>query len=148
MFISPAFAQDGAGGGDLFVSLLPLILIFVVFYLLLIRPQQKRMKEHREMLAALRRGDRIVTGGGVIGQIVKAGDEDLTVEIAEGVRVKVLRATVSSVLSKPEPARGGGRGGRAEKDREPEPADEAEPAAAAEAESQEPPRRSRFSLRR
>jgi preprotein translocase subunit YajC len=147
MFISTAIAQDGAGGGgDLLVSLLPLILIFVVFYLLLIRPQQKRMKEHREMLAAVRRGDRVVTGGGIIGQVVKAGDDELTVEIGEGVRVKVLRSTISSVLSKPEPARGGGRGTRAEK-KEPEPAEEAEePAAAAEAE--EPPRRGRFSLRK
>jgi len=148
MFISTAFAQDGAGGGgDLLVSLLPLILIFVVFYLLLIRPQQKRMKEHREMLASVRRGDRVVTGGGIIGQVVKAGDEELTVEIGEGVRVKVLRSTISSVLSKPEPARGGGRGARAEKQKEPEPADEEaeEPAETTEA---EPPRRSRFSLRK
>jgi len=109
MFISPAYAQGAAGGGgDLFVSLLPLILIFVVFYFLLIRPQQKRMKEHREMLSNLRRGDRIVTGGGIIGTIHKVGgDDELTVDIAEGVRVKVMRSTVTTVLAKTEPAKGG-----------------------------------------
>ncbi|MEQ8965311.1 MAG: preprotein translocase subunit YajC [Azospirillaceae bacterium] len=116
MFISPAYAQGAAGGGgDLFVSLLPLILIFVVFYFLLIRPQQKRMKDHREMLANLRRGDRVVTGGGIIGTIHKiGGDDELTVDIAEGVRVKVLRSTVTTVLAKTEPAKGGkdeGEGG-------------------------------------
>ena len=107
MFISTAFAQDAgaAGGGSFILQLLPLILIFVVFYFLLIRPQQKRMKQHREMLNALRRGDRVVTGGGIIGTIVKAGDEEMTVELTEGVRVRVLRGTVSQVLSKPEPVR-------------------------------------------
>ncbi|NBB83790.1 MAG: preprotein translocase subunit YajC [Alphaproteobacteria bacterium] len=118
------------GEPSLIIQLAPLILIFVVFYFLLIRPQQKRMKEHREMLSNLRRGDRVVTGGGIIGQIVKVGDDELTVEIGEGMRVKVLRSTVSSVLSKPEPARGGsgGRGGRQQKEREPA-EDEEEPAA-------------------
>ena len=105
MFISEAFAQAGGepGTGDFLISLAPLILIFVVFYFLLIRPQQKRMKEHKEMLGALRRGDRIVTGGGIIGQIVKVSDDECTVEIGEGMRVKVLRSTVQQVLSRPEP---------------------------------------------
>ena len=94
------------GGQNALVTFLPLILIFVVFYFLLIRPQQKRMKEHRLMLQSLRRGDRIVTGGGIIGTITRAGDEELTVEVADGVRVKVLRATVNTVLAKTEPARG------------------------------------------
>jgi preprotein translocase subunit YajC len=113
MLISQAFAQEAAAGGgpDLFVQLLPLILIFVVFYFLLIRPQQKKMKDHRAMLSAVRRGDRVVTGGGIIGQVVKATDDELTVEIAEGVRVKTLRSTLSHVLSKPEPARSRGDGG-------------------------------------
>ena len=93
------------GGQNALVTFLPLILIFVVFYFLLIRPQQKRMKEHRTMLQALRRGDRIVTGGGMIGTITRAGDEELTIEVADGVRVKVLRSTVNTVLAKPEPAR-------------------------------------------
>ncbi|MEQ9814371.1 MAG: preprotein translocase subunit YajC [Azospirillaceae bacterium] len=106
MFISTAWAQDaGGGGGGLLVSLAPLLLIFVVFYFLLIRPQQKRMKEHRAMLSAVRRGDRVVTGGGIVGMVTRVGrDDELTVEIAEGVRVKVLRSTVTAVLSKSEPA--------------------------------------------
>ena len=108
MFISTAFAQEAGaadGGGGILIQILPLVLIFVVFYLLLIRPQQKRMKTHREMLGALRRGDRVVTGGGIVGTVTKAGDDELTVEIAEGVRVRVLRSTVSQVMSKTEPVR-------------------------------------------
>ncbi len=120
---------------------LPLILIFVVFYFLLIRPQQKRMKEHRNMLGALRRGDRVVTGGGIIGTITKAADDELTVEISEGVRVKVLRGTVSSVLAKPEPARGGrSRDRDEEEDAEEEAAEEA-PETAPQGEAVERPAR-------
>lgn len=105
MLISPAYAQAAApGGGDIFIQLLPLILIFVVFYFLLIRPQQKRMKEHRSMLEALRRGDKIVTGGGIVGTITKAGEQELKVKIADGVEVEVMRATVTNVVSKTEPA--------------------------------------------
>ena len=84
---------------------MPIVLIFVVFYFLLIRPQQKKMREHREMLAAIRRGDRIVTGGGVVAQVVKVGEDDhVTVEIAENVRIKVIRSTITAVPSKPQPA--------------------------------------------
>lgn len=108
MFVSQAFAQS-AGGGDLFgggmMQIAPLILIFVVFYFLLIRPQQKKAKAHRELLAALRRGDRVVTAGGLIGTIAKVlNDKELQVEIADGVRVRVLRGMVSDVLARPEPA--------------------------------------------
>ena len=85
-----------------FESLLPLVLIFVVFYFLLIRPQQKKQKQHREMLEALRRGDRIVTAGGIIGTITKANETELTVEIAEEVKVRVMRAMVSDVMVKTE----------------------------------------------
>ncbi len=112
MLISPAFAQGaggagGAGGADMLTSFLPLILIFVVFYFLLIRPQQKKQKEHKAMLAAVRRGDKIVTAGGLIGTVAKViGDDELSVEIAEGVKVKVARGMVSTVLSKTEPAKG------------------------------------------
>ena len=105
MFISPAHAQaagGGFGGFGGFESLLPLVLIFVVFYFLLIRPQQKKAKLHRELLAALRRGDRIVTSGGLIGKITRVGDNELVVEIAEGVRVRVARGMVSDVLAKTE----------------------------------------------
>ncbi len=108
MFISPAYAQGAPGGamGGL-EAFLPLILIFVVFYFLLIRPQQKRMKQHKEVLANIRRGDRIVTNGGLIGQVTKVQDGELQVEIAEGVKVKVLRDMVANVLAKTEPVSGG-----------------------------------------
>lgn len=119
MFVSPAYAQaagGGPGGFDLF-SLLPLILIFVVFWFLLIRPQQKKMKQHREMIAAVRRGDRVLTAGGIFGTVTKVlGETELQVEIAEGVRVKVARSTISEVLAKTEPA----KGGAAEEDEEEE----------------------------
>lgn len=106
MFISPAYAQ-GAGGFGGMESLLPLVLIFVVFYFLLIRPQQKKAKVHREMLSALRRGDRIVTGGGLVGQIIRVVSEtELIVEIAKDIRVRVMRSMVSDVIAKTEPARG------------------------------------------
>ena len=85
-----------------FESLLPLVLIFVVFYFLLIRPQQKKQKQHREMLEALRRGDRIVTAGGIVGTITKANETELTVEIADAVKVRVMRGMVSDVLAKTE----------------------------------------------
>lgn len=108
MLISEAWAQGagGAGGGDIFSMMLPLVLIFAVFYFLLIRPQQKKMKEHRAMLDAVRRGDRVVTGGGIIGTVTKVvSDDELQIEIAEGVRVRVARATLASVQSKGEPVK-------------------------------------------
>ena len=109
MLIATAYAQ-GTGTPNLFDSstamqFLPLILIFVVFYFLLIRPQQRKTKEHRATLAGLRRGDRIVTGGGIIGTVAKVvSDDELAVEIADGVRVRVVRSTITNVLAKPEPA--------------------------------------------
>ena len=113
MFISPAYAQDAGGGGlGGIEALLPLVLIFVVFYFLLIRPQQRKMKQHKEMLGAIRRGDKVVTGGGIMGAVTKVGnDGELTVEIAEGVRVRVQQSLVSSVLSKTEPGKGAPAGG-------------------------------------
>jgi preprotein translocase subunit YajC len=109
MFVLSAFAQETAPAGvapDAMLQFLPIVLIFVVFYFLLIRPQQKKMREHREMLSAIRRGDRVVTGGGIIGTVIKVIEEseELQVEIAEGVRVRVQRPAVSAVLAKPEPA--------------------------------------------
>ena len=106
MFVSPAWAQ-GAGGGGLggMEQLLPLVLIFVVFYFLLIRPQQKKAKVHREMLGNLRRGDRIVTNGGLMGTITRVPNEtELIVEVADGVKVRVLRGMIAESLSKSEPA--------------------------------------------
>ena len=105
MFISPAYAQ-AAGAGDSFGMFVPLILIFVVFYFLMIRPQQKKQKTHKEMIAALRRGDRIVTNGGLIGSISRvANDNELIVEVSSGVKVRVLRSMVADLLSKPQPVR-------------------------------------------
>ena len=105
MFISTAYAQGaGASTGGGIEAFLPLILIFVVFYFLLIRPQQKKMKEHKGMLAEIRRGDKIITGGGIVGQVTKVNDEnELIVEIAPDVKVKVRRELVSSVVVKTEP---------------------------------------------
>jgi preprotein translocase subunit YajC len=106
MLISPAYAQaaGGPGGFDI-MTLLPLVLIFVVFYFLLIRPQQKKVKEHREMLDKLRRGDRVVTNGGIIGQIIKVVNEnELDLEIADGVRVRTMRGMISSVYARTEAA--------------------------------------------
>ena len=104
MFISDAFAQTvGAAEPSIFQMFLPLILIFAVFYFLLIRPQQKKAKQHNEMLAAIRRGDRIVTGGGIIGTIARVNDNELLVDISENVRVTVMRGTVADVLTKTEP---------------------------------------------
>ncbi|NKB22180.1 MAG: preprotein translocase subunit YajC [Alphaproteobacteria bacterium] len=102
MFISPAYAQGAGGGLGGMESLLPLVLIFVVFYFLLIRPQQKKQKQHREMLEALRRGDRVVTAGGIVGTITKASETELTVEISDDVKVKVMRGMISDVLAKTE----------------------------------------------
>ena len=109
MLISTAHAQ-GVNVPSLFdnqtaLQFLPLVLIFVVFYFLLIRPQQKKAREHRATLDALRRGDRVVTGGGIIGTIVRVDSpEEVTVDIAEGVRVRVVRSTITSVVAKPDPA--------------------------------------------
>lgn len=88
-------------------SLIPLLLIFAIMYFLLIRPQQKKLKEHQEMVAALRRGDQVVTQGGVIGKVTKVKDDsnEVEVEIAQGVIVKVVRSTITSVLNKTEPAK-------------------------------------------
>jgi len=105
MFITPAFAQvPGAGAGSAFASFVPLILIFGIMYFLLIRPQQKKLKEHKAMVAALRRGDEVVTQGGIVGKVTKVEDAHAMVEIAPGVAIKVVRATIVQVLNKTEPA--------------------------------------------
>jgi preprotein translocase subunit YajC len=106
MLISTAYAQ-GAGILDqsTLIQFLPLVLIFIVFYFLLIRPQQRKAKEHKTMLDALRRGDRVVTGGGIIGTVARVDSpEEVIVDIADGVRVRVLRSTITSVIAKPDPA--------------------------------------------
>jgi len=109
MFISPAYAQavGGAGGGEAFQAFLPLILIFIVFYFLLIRPQQKKIKQHKETLDAIRRGDKVITGGGIIGTVTKVdNDMELTVEIAKDIKVKVQRSTIAGVVNRTDPVAG------------------------------------------
>jgi preprotein translocase subunit YajC len=107
MFATPAFAQaaggTGAAGG--LISFVPIILIFAIMYFLMIRPQQKKVKEHRAMVEALRRGDQVVTAGGVLGKVtrVEDGKAEVEVEIAPNVRVRVVRSTISQVVSKTEP---------------------------------------------
>jgi preprotein translocase subunit YajC len=106
MLISPAYAQAAAGGGgsDVLVQIAPLALIFVVFYFFLIRPQQQKAKQQRSMLDAIRRGDRVVTGGGMIGTVAKVvNNEEVLVDLADNVRVRVVRSTISQVLAKTEP---------------------------------------------
>ncbi|MBX3457396.1 MAG: preprotein translocase subunit YajC [Candidatus Paracaedibacteraceae bacterium] len=92
-----------AQGGFDIMAFMPLIMIFVIFYFLLIRPQQKKMKEHQSMLSAIRRGDRIVTNGGLIGLVNKVtSDSELLVEIADNVKVRVARSMIAEVLTKTE----------------------------------------------
>ncbi len=119
MLISEAYAQGAGGGfgGDGMMQFLPLILIFVVFYFLLIRPQQKKMKAHREMISAVRRGDRVVTGGGMIGQVVKViSDAEVDVQIAEGVKVRMIKSTITDVIARGEPIKGAKKGEEAEEE--------------------------------
>ena len=108
MFISQAWAQGAGGSSDFLVQLFPLVLIFIVFYFLLIRPQQSKMKAQREMLGGVKRGDRVVTGGGIIGLVAKViSDNELQVELAEGVRVRVLKQTITDIITRGESVRGG-----------------------------------------
>ena len=110
MFITQAWAQGAgaAGSSDFLVQLFPLVLIFIVFYFLLIRPQQAKMKAQKEMLGGVKRGDRVVTGGGIIGLVTKVvSDNELQVELAEGVRVRVLKQTITDIITRGESVRGG-----------------------------------------
>ena len=107
MFVTPALAQTAgaAGAGSAFASFLPLVLIFVIMYFLLIRPQQKKMKDLKAMVDGLRRGDQVLTQGGIIGKVTKVNDDGvLEVEIADGVKVKILKHTIVQVMNKTEPA--------------------------------------------
>jgi len=105
MFATPAYAQAAAGGaaGGL-IGFVPILLIFVIMYFLMIRPQQKKMKDHRAMIEALRRGDQVVTSGGMIGKVVKVSDAEVEVELAPNVKVRVVKNTIAQVMSKTEPA--------------------------------------------
>ncbi len=104
--ITPAYAQTApaAGGADILVQMLPFILIFVIMYFLLIRPQQKRVKAHQEMVKNVRRGDTVVLNSGMIGKVTKVIDDaEAEVEIADGVRVKVIKTMIADVRNKAEP---------------------------------------------
>src|SRR5258707_12044108 len=106
MFVTPAFAQASPFGGDTFGMLIPFVLIIVMMYFLILRPQQKRAKEHQELVKNLRRGDTVVTSGGLVGKVTKVvDDEQVEVEIADGVRVRQVRAMVTGVKAKGEPVK-------------------------------------------
>ena len=112
MFITPAFAQGslfggGAGGdGGMLMSLLPFVLIFVIMYFLTLRPQQKRVKQHQEMVKNVRRGDTVITNGGLVGKVTKVIDDDqIEIEIADDVRIRQMRQMVAEVRAKGEPVK-------------------------------------------
>jgi preprotein translocase subunit YajC len=110
MFSSPAFAQGlfggGTGDGGMLMSLLPFVLIFVIMYFLILRPQQKRVKQHQEMVKNVRRGDTVITNGGLIGKVTKVIDDDqIEIEIADDVRIRQMRQMVSDVRAKGEPVK-------------------------------------------
>jgi preprotein translocase subunit YajC len=110
MLISPAFAQAPSilGGGDnpLTSFLVPMVLVFVIFYFLMLRPQQKRAKQHQELIKNLRRGDTVITSGGLVGKVTKVVDDDqIEVEIADDVRVRQMRSMVADVRAKGEPVK-------------------------------------------
>lgn len=109
MFATAAYAQSAApgvgGGAALFTNIMPLVLVFAIMYFILIRPQQKKAREHKAMVDALRRGDQVITAGGIMGKVSKVAEDGVVeVEIAEGVKVKVVRGTITQVVSKTEPA--------------------------------------------
>ncbi|MEO1910996.1 MAG: preprotein translocase subunit YajC [Paracoccus sp. (in: a-proteobacteria)] len=105
MFVTPAYAQaaGGAGGGAAFAQFIPLILIFLIMYFLMIRPQQKRAKQHREMVSNVKKGDTVITQGGILAKVASVRDDELEVEIAQGVRIRVVRSTIAQVVNKTEP---------------------------------------------
>jgi preprotein translocase subunit YajC len=115
MWVTPAFAQDAAapaattGGSAMLLQLLPFVLIFVIMYFLIIRPQRQKAQRHRDMVANLRRGDTVVTAGGLIGKVSKVVDEnELQLEVAEGVKVRAMRGMIAEVRAKGEPVKDGG----------------------------------------
>jgi preprotein translocase subunit YajC len=110
MFVTPAYAQAGApGGADMLVQVLPFVLIFVIMYFLIIRPQRLKAKRHQEMIANVRRGDTIVTSGGLIGKVAKVVDEsEIQLDLADNVRVRLARGMIAEVRTKGEPVKENG----------------------------------------
>ena len=103
-FISDAVAATGGAAQGSPMSLILMLVVFgLIFYFMILRPQQKRMKEQRNMIAELKRGDQVVTQGGIIGKITDVKDDEVTVEIAQGVKIRVVRATIAQVVSQPKP---------------------------------------------
>lgn len=107
MFITPAYAQAAAPGGtDMLMSLLPFVLIFVIMYFLILRPQQRKVKAHQELVKGIRRGDTVVTNGGLIGKVARVVDDsEIEIEVAPGMKIRQLRGMISDVRSKGEPAK-------------------------------------------
>ncbi|MDN2583790.1 preprotein translocase subunit YajC [Aquibium sp. ELW1220] len=104
MFVTPAYAQTAGGGSDMLISILPFVLIFVIMYFLIIRPQRQQLKKRQEMLAAVRRGDSVVTGGGLVGKVTKViNDNELEIDLGNGLKVTALRGTIADVRVKGEP---------------------------------------------
>jgi preprotein translocase subunit YajC len=94
-----ASAAAPSGGASFFLQLVPLLFVFLIFYVLMIRPQQRRMKEHQATIAAVKKGDQVVTAGGIRGKVVKVSDDEVEVEIAQGVKVRIVKSTLSHVLN-------------------------------------------------
>ena len=105
MLISPAYAQSTAAGSPLFDLLFPLVMVFAIIYFMILRPQQKRQREHANMVEALRRGDTVVTQGGLVGKVAKVAEDEIEVDIAENTRVSVIKSMIISVRAKGEPAK-------------------------------------------
>lgn len=106
MLITPAFAQTGAAGGtDVLFQFLPFVLIFAIMYFLILRPQRQKQQRHREMVANIRRGDTVVTSGGLIGKVAKVDEQEIQVEVAEGVKVRLVRGMIAEVRAKGEPVK-------------------------------------------
>lgn len=106
MFITPAYAQAAPGGSDFLISLMPFVLILLILYFLIIRPQQRRVKEHKDMVNALKRGDTVVTSGGIVGKVIKViDDNEAQIELAENVRIRIVKQFVNEVRAKGEPAK-------------------------------------------
>lgn len=104
MFVTPAYAQGLGASPDMFISILPFVLIFVIMYFLIIRPQRQQLKKRGEMLSAIRRGDTVVTGGGLVGKVTKViDDNELEVDLGSGLKVTAMRATIADVRVKGEP---------------------------------------------
>ena len=97
------FGGTGGGSSDFLISLFPFIALFAIMYFLVLRPQQRRLKDHQSMIANVRRGDVVVTSGGIVGKVSKVEDNEVLVEIAEGVKIRVIKSTLSEVRSKSEP---------------------------------------------